>query len=308
MAQSKPNRLKSPHKQQLEEQNNKDKTENTPHITPQTSKTNKKATGIEERSIKSSTTHEKYVRNPENIPYYDGDTDDRRIYRQDRNQHQLYEDGETINSTDGKFVQPSYEDAQGNVLTDKGLARKRMTDVHQTPSKEDIKPAAQPENEDSSPPPEQHRERLSKRYHESENIKKLFANLAENTQKQLKERGEKHAMEIAAMKIENLDTQNILTTKTTPAQTMNDHRSTANFNAMTKPSDTLFDEIPEKWPAFEHHLPTEAENPTISWNQDITNYQPNENSEPFNFLERYFDILDDMMNTLINEYLLFAPS
>jgi hypothetical protein len=46
MARSKPNKLKSPHKQQIEEQNNKDKTEKTTHITPQTSKTNKKATGI----------------------------------------------------------------------------------------------------------------------------------------------------------------------------------------------------------------------------------------------------------------------
>jgi hypothetical protein len=43
-------------------------------------------------------------------------------------------------------------------------------------------------------------------------------------------------MKIAAMKRANLDTQNILTTKTTPAQTMNDHRTTAHFNAMTKPS------------------------------------------------------------------------
>jgi hypothetical protein len=103
------------------------------------------------------------------------------------------------------------------------------------------------------------------------------------------------------MKRANLDTQNMLTTKTTPAQTMNDHRSTAHFNAMTKPSDTLFDGTPENWPAFEHHLLTEAENPTISWNQDITNYQPNKNSEPFNFLERYFDLPDDMTNTLMNE-------
>jgi hypothetical protein len=172
-------------------------------------------------------------------------------------------DGETINSTDDEFVQPSDEDAQGNVLTDEELARKRMTDVHRTPSKEDSKPAAQPENEDSSPPPEQHRERLSKRDHESENIKKVFANLAENTRKQLKEQGEKHAMEIAAMKRANLDTQNLVTTKTNPAQTMNDHRSTAHFNAMTKPSDTLFNGTPENWPAFQHHLLTEAENPTI---------------------------------------------
>jgi hypothetical protein len=82
---------------------------------------------------------------------------------------------------------------------------------------------------------------------------------------------------------------------------MNDHRSTAHFNAMTKPLDTLFDGTPDNWPAFEHHLLTEAKNPTISWNQDITNYQPNKNSEPVTLLERYFDLPDDMMNMLMNE-------
>jgi hypothetical protein len=64
--------------------------------------------------------------------------------------------------------------------------------------------------------------------------------LAKRTQKQLKEQREKHAMEIAAMKRATLDTQNLLTTKTTPAQTMKDHRTTAYFNAMNKPSETLF--------------------------------------------------------------------
>jgi hypothetical protein len=108
-------------------------------------------------------------------------------------------------------------------------------------------------------------------------------------------------MEIAATKRANLDAHNLLTTKTTPAQTMNDHISTAHFNAMTKPLDTLFDGTPENWPAFEQHLLTEAENPTISWNQDITNYQTNEYSEPFNFLERYFDLPDDITNTLMKE-------
>jgi hypothetical protein len=132
-------------------------------------------------------------------------------------------------------------------------------------------------------------------------MKKLFTTLAKNTQKQLREQGEKHAMEIAAMKRANLDTQHLLTTKTTPAQTMNDHRTTAHFNAMTKTSETLFDGTPENWPAFEHHLLTEAENPTISWNQDITNYQPtDENSELFNFLEMYFDLPDNMTNMLMN--------
>jgi hypothetical protein len=167
----------------------------------------------------------------------------------------LDEYGETINSTDDEFVKPSDEDdqgnvltdedAQGNVLTDEELARKRMSDVHRTASKEDSKPAAQPENEYRSQSPEQHRERINKQDHESENIKKLFVNLTENTQKQLKEQGEKHAMEIAAKKRANLDTQNLLTTKNTPAQTIKDHKSNAHFNAMAKPSNTLFDGTPE---------------------------------------------------------------
>jgi hypothetical protein len=176
-----------------------------------------------------------------------------------------------------------------------------MTDVQRTPSKEDSKPAAQPEVEEIPLSANQPRNRLRKRYHESEQMKKLFADLVRDKQKQFKEQGEKHTMEIAALKRANLDTQNLLTTKTTPAQTMSDHRSTTNFNAMTKPSDTLFNGTPENWPAFEHHLITEAKNPAISWNQDITNYHPNENSEPFNFLERYFDLPDDMINTLMND-------
>jgi hypothetical protein len=126
--------------------------------------------------------------------------------------------------------------------------------------------------------------------------------LAKSNQKQLKEQEEKHTMEIAAMKRATLDPQNLLTTKTTPDQTMNDRRTTAHFNAMTKPSETIFDRTPYTWPAFEHHLLTEAENPNISWNQDITNYQPTDgNSEPFNFFEIYFDLPDNMTNTLVNE-------
>jgi hypothetical protein len=68
------------------------------------------------------------------------------------------------------------------------------------------------------PSPEPNRRRLRKQEHNSDHMKKLFATLAKNTQKQLREQGEKHEMEIAAMKRANLDTQNMLTTKTTPAQ------------------------------------------------------------------------------------------
>jgi hypothetical protein len=104
-------------------------------------------------------------------------------------------------------MQPSDEDAQGHVLPDEELTRKRMADVQQTPSKEDSKPEAQSEDEDSPLYHEQPRERLRKRYHESEQLKKLFADLVRDNQKQFKEQREKHTMEIVALKRTNLDTK-----------------------------------------------------------------------------------------------------
>jgi hypothetical protein len=98
----------------------------------------------------------------------------------------LNEEGELVNSSDENFIQPSDEDAQGNALTEEELTSIRMSDAHGTPSKEDSKPAAQPDNEDSSQSPEPNLKRLDKREHESDNIKKLFASLAKSTQKQLK--------------------------------------------------------------------------------------------------------------------------
>jgi hypothetical protein len=59
-----------------------------------------------------------------------------------------------VNSSDDGFLQPSDEDAQGNVLAEEELASIKMSDSHRIPNKEDTKPAAQPENEDSSPSPE----------------------------------------------------------------------------------------------------------------------------------------------------------
>jgi hypothetical protein len=57
----------------MEEHNKQDKTDTTTNITPQTTKTNKRATGTDERSGKGNITQKKYIRNPENIPYYEGD-------------------------------------------------------------------------------------------------------------------------------------------------------------------------------------------------------------------------------------------
>jgi hypothetical protein len=101
MARSRPNKpLKSPHKQQIEELKNQDKTETAPNITPQTTNTNKKATGTEERSVKRNITQKQYIRNPENIPNYEGDEFARRIYRKDRNKQQLNTEGDLVNSSD----------------------------------------------------------------------------------------------------------------------------------------------------------------------------------------------------------------
>jgi hypothetical protein len=130
-------------------------------------------------------------------------------------------------------------------------------------------------------------------------MKIFFARFKANTQKQLSEQAEKHAMEIAAIKQTNMDTQNLITTKTTPTPTINDHRALAHFIVMTKPSEIIFDGKPENWPEFEHHLLTETENPTIAWNQELLNFQlMDETTKSFKFLEGYFDIPETMIGAL----------
>jgi hypothetical protein len=93
----------------------------------------------------------------------------------------LNEEGDLVKLSDENFIQPSDEDAQCNVLTEEELTSIMMSDAHRTLSKEDSKPEAQPGNEDKYPSPEQHRDRLDKGDHESENIKKLFSSLAKST-------------------------------------------------------------------------------------------------------------------------------
>jgi hypothetical protein len=146
MAQSKPNKpLKSPHKQQIEEQNKQNKTDTTTSVTPHTTKTSKRTTLTEERSEKRDITKIKYVRNPESIPYYEGDSIHRLINRNDHHKEQFDEAGDVINSSDDDFMQPSDEDPQCNVLAEEEQAFIKMNDPHQTPNKEDKKQAAQPE-------------------------------------------------------------------------------------------------------------------------------------------------------------------
>jgi hypothetical protein len=141
-----------------------------------------------------------------------------------------------------------------------------------------------------------------KQEHENDHMHKLFANFTENTQKQLREQEEKHTMEIAAMKRANLDTQNLSTTKTMPAQTMNHIRTTSHFTAMTKPSETLLNGTPENWPAFGLHLLTEAKKTYQKMEPGNHKLPTNrQTSELFNFLERYFDLPDNMTGTIMED-------
>jgi hypothetical protein len=123
---------------------------------------------VEARSNKSVASREPYIQNPENIPYYEGETIYQRTYRHDRSKHQLEEDGETIHSTDDEFMQPLDEDDQGNSLRDEEIERETASTAQKTTNKEDSKPASESEAEESPLYVEQPRDRLHKRNHESE--------------------------------------------------------------------------------------------------------------------------------------------
>jgi hypothetical protein len=91
-----------------------------------------------------------------------------------------------------------------------------MDNSNYTPYKQDVKPEAEQEEQETPTLPERNRRRLRKQDDETEKIKKLFASFTANTHKKLREQAEKHAIKIAAMKQTNMDTQNLLMTKTTP--------------------------------------------------------------------------------------------
>jgi hypothetical protein len=62
-----------------------------------------------------------------------------------------------------------------------------MNHSHQTPNKEEKKPGAKPENQESPPSPEPNRRRLCEQEHETDHMNKPFTAFIENTQKQLRE-------------------------------------------------------------------------------------------------------------------------
>jgi hypothetical protein len=139
----------------------KNKTDTTTNVTPNATKTSKRTTGTEEQSEKININQKEYIRNPENIPYNEGDSLDRQINISDRNKEKCDEAGDIVNSSEDGVMKPSDEDPQGNVLAEQEQAIIKMNDSHRTPTKEETKTAAQLENKDSSPSPEPDRRRLN---------------------------------------------------------------------------------------------------------------------------------------------------
>jgi hypothetical protein len=280
MARQNPNKTSKPPQQ--DKQSNPDPLAN---ITPQSATARKKTTDTIEQSEDPQT---KQFRTPVQAIFANRDSIARHM---DKLEHEkeLKRQEKALYQNDDESLLAMDKFAHGNTNTEDTLTSPKMQD-ESSPEKSDCKVAAQ--DSDASSLSSATRQRISRRQRDSAKMQKLFSALANNTKLQLKEQEERHAKKIADMRQVSRDTHNMFTTKTIPPQTitMNDHRITAHFNTMTKASDKLFDGTPDNWPIFQHHLLTEAENPTIAWNQHITHFQPDEENEPLNFLEKYFDL------------------
>jgi hypothetical protein len=90
-----------------------------------------------------------------------------------------------------------------------------------------------------------------------------------------------------------VETQNLFTHKS--MSLVHDYKVAAHFNSVTKASEMIFDGKPEKWQTFENHLIREVKKMTIGWSKDILSFKIMGQDPPINFLERYFDIPENMI-------------
>jgi hypothetical protein len=272
MARQKPNKTSKPPHKQTEEQDKQPYTDPSTNITPQSAKARKKTTETIEQSENPKTktfrtpTLDIFENNDTLLTHIDKLERERELKRQEK---ALYQDDDESLQTVDKFE-------HGNTNTEDTLTSPKMRD-ESSPDKSDYNEAAHADSDTSSLSTKTWH-KTSHRQRDDAKMKKMFIDLANITKHQLKEQEARYAKEIADMRRVNRDTQNMLTTKTIPSQTItiNYHHITAHFNAMTKASDALFDGTPENWTMFEHHLLTEAENPTIGWNQHLTHFRPDE--------------------------------
>jgi hypothetical protein len=276
MGRQNPNKTSKP-----PQQDRRSNTDPLTNITPQSATARKKTTDTIEQSENPQT---KQFRTPIQAIFVNRDSIEKHMDKLER-EKELKRKEESLYQKDDAYLRTMDKFAHRNTNTEDTLTSPKMQD-ESSPDKRDCKEAAQ--DSDASSPSTATKQIISRIQRDSAKMQKIFAALANNTKVQLKEQEDRHAKEIADMRQVDRDTHNLVTTTKIPPQTitMNDHRITVHFNTMTKASDTLFDGTPENWPIFEHHLLTEADSPTIAWNQHITHFQPDEEEEPLNFLER----------------------
>jgi hypothetical protein len=105
-----------------------------------------------------------------------------------------------IGSSIEYFDQPSDGDVQGIVSMMHQMSVGGVDNTNQAPSKKDAKSAAKEEEQATPPSCEIQDRQLRKHDDETKKMKKIIAVFTSNTQKQLNEQAEKHAIEIATMK------------------------------------------------------------------------------------------------------------
>jgi hypothetical protein len=270
MGRQKPNKpSKSPNKR-IEEQDKQDPSTN---ITPPPATARKNTTETEQSENPQAKPYRAhtpvqdiYANDASMIHHMDKLDQDRKLKGQ-----ALYRDDDESFRTVDKFEHVHNTE---NIMSNPRMGQES------SPTQDDHKEVAQ--DSDASSPSSTTQQKIKHRQRDNAKMEKMCAALADNTKLQLKQQEERHAKEIADKRQANRDAHDLFTTKTTQPQTitMNDHRITAHFNTMTKASDTLFDGTPGNWQIFEHHLLTEAENPTIAWNHHITHFQPDEEEQP----------------------------
>jgi hypothetical protein len=214
MARQKPNKISKPPHKQTEEQDKQPNTDPSTNITPQSAKARKKTTGTIEQSENPQTktsctpTQAIFVNNDPTLTHFDKLECEEELKRQEE---ALYQDDDESLRTVDKFE-------HGDTNTEDTLTSPKMRDKS-SPDKSDCKEAAHADS-DASSPSTKTRQKTSHRQREDAKVKNMFVDLANSTKHQLKEQEARHAKEIAYMRRVNRDTQNLLTTKTIPSQTI----------------------------------------------------------------------------------------
>jgi hypothetical protein len=180
MARQKPNKTSKPPHKQTEEQDKQPNTDPSTNITPQTATARKKTTGTIEQSKNPQT---KPFRTPIQAIYVNNDSIMKHMEKLEREkelkrqEEALYQDDESLRTVD-KFE-------HGDTNMEETLTSPKMRD-ELSPDKSDCKEPAHADS-DASYPSTKTRQKTSHRQREDAKMKKIFVDLANSTNHQLKE-------------------------------------------------------------------------------------------------------------------------